>query len=269
MERRATELLDPPEPDAVIVPELVAADPAALINIDRVLQSSEGVTGQDVAEAVVLEQQALSVRTIDDDAIEEHVGELIDQLTTVDQRIEGKGRAWCDLAFRLHRGLTGLFGANGQTRQHTQNGLRHLRPLLASRLEAKRRAEEQRQREARETALREEQDRKLQEAAHLETVGAPAEEVQQVLLEAETLPPPPVAAQPITNIRGASVRENWKCEITSKAELVKFVAANPQFLTLVDVNQTAANQLAKAQKSGLKLPGLRAFNDVVLTKRRA
>jgi hypothetical protein len=77
-----------------------------------------------------------------------------------------------------------------------------------------------------------------------------------------------VAAHVRDWLRGASVRENWKCELTNKLELVKFVAANPSFLNLVDFNQTAGNQLAKAQKSGLRIPGLRAFNDVVLTKRR-
>lgn len=262
---------DPPPPDPEPMVRRMTADdlkPTDVIKIDQVLQSCEGITVQDVAEAIVLEQQALSITVIDDDLVEEHVGDLIDSLTSVDTRIETKGRGWCDLAFKLHRGLTGLFGANGNARVHTQAGLKHLRPLLASRLQAKQRAEEQRQREAQEAAMREERERKLQEAAHLETTGASEEEVQEVLAEAETLPPPVVAAQPITNIRGVSTRDNWKCEITSVLQLVIFIATHPEHINLLMVNTTAANQLAKAQKSGMKLPGLRAYNDVGLTKRR-
>lgn len=272
---RETEVLDPPEPDAadmagtaVTIPELVS-DPTALIPIDRVLKACEGITGQDVAEAIVLEQQALSITVIDDDLVEEHVGDLIRELTAVDVRIEGKGRGWCDLAYKLHRGLTGLFGPNGQVRLHTQNGLKHLRPLLSARIEAKRRAEEQRVRVEREAGLRQDQDRLLDEARHVESTGGTKEEVDAIIEEAQTLPPPPVAARPITTARGASTRENWKCEVTSIIQLVIFIATHPEHINLLMVNTTAANQLAKAQKSGLKIPGLRAFNDPVLSTRRS
>jgi hypothetical protein len=186
----------------------------------------------------------------------------------VDTRIEKKGERLVSLAYKLHQGFCGLFGKKGTARIHTQGGLAHLRPLLASRIAAKERAEEQRQRDAREAAQRDERDRKLQEAAHVEATGGSREEVDQILEEAETLPPPAVAAQPITVVKGASIRENWKCEITSKTDLVKFVAQHPEHINLLDVNTTAANQMAKAQKSGMKIPGLRAYNDSVLTKRR-
>lgn len=257
---------DPPAATLALVPDVL--DPAELIPVDRLIASCEGVTAQELAEAIVLEQQAFAITVIDDDLVEEHVGELIDLLTAVDDRVDTKGERWIGLGDKLHKGFLGLFGKKGHVRVHTQAGLGHLRPLLAGRLHTKQAAEAQRQRIAREAALRDERERKLEEAVHIENTGGSPEEVQQVQDEAETLAPPPVAAQPITNIRGAGTRENWKCEVTSRLDLVKFVALHPEHINLLEVNQTAANQMAKAQKSGMKIPGLRAFNDVVLTKRK-
>lgn len=279
------ELDDPPAPDETITPapsvhapqrqvpligELVA-EPSALIQPAIILQRLEGITAADRAKAVILGQQALAITAIDTDDGEVVVGDLIDALTAHQEHIERKVRPFADLAYKLHRALTGFLN---QATQELTAGLGHLRPLLARRLKAKKDAEEARQRDAREQARKVEQDRLLAEAAHAESVGESPAVVQAIVAEAESLPAPPVAERPITQVKGASTRDNWKAELIDKRQVVLHVAARLQadddsLLNLVDVAMTTANQLARAQKSTMKIPGLRAVNDVAFTKRRS
>jgi hypothetical protein len=62
---------DPPPPDAPPAAlEGVVVNADELIPVDRLMASCEGVTAHDVAEAIVLEQQALAIAVIDDDLVE-------------------------------------------------------------------------------------------------------------------------------------------------------------------------------------------------------
>lgn len=67
---------------------------------------------------------------------------------------------------------------------------------------------------------------------------------------------PPIAEAPKTD--GTAVRKIWSAELVDKAELVQFIAANPMFLNLVDVNFKAANEMARSLKEQFAIPGLRA-----------
>ncbi len=68
---------------------------------------------------------------------------------------------------------------------------------------------------------------------------------------------------------GIATRGTWKAEVVSKVELIAFVASNPQFLHLVDVNQSALNQLAKVMKSEFNVKGAQAYEDKTVAARRA
>jgi hypothetical protein len=78
----------------------------------------------------------------------------------------------------------------------------------------------------------------------------------------------PVVAAP-TKAKGQSVRRVWKGRITNKAAFVRACAENPQWLALVDVNEAALNQLAKALQENLSIPGVEAYSDAVLAARVA
>lgn len=270
---------DPPVPDepgaldrevpAVVIGEIVP-QPEMLIPGESILRRLDGITAADRATALVLGQRALALVAIDSDADELLAGDLIDALTAHQAHIERKVRPFADLAFKLHRSLTGFLG---QATQELVAGLGHLRPMLAKRLRAKQEAEEARQREAREAARKAEQDRLLAEAAHAESMGESPALVQQLVDEAASVPPPPIAERPITAVKGAGTRDNWKAELVDKRALILHVAerlkaGDDSLLNLLDVNTTTATQLARAQKSTMKIPGLRAINDVAFTKRR-
>jgi hypothetical protein len=84
---------------------------------------------------------------------------------------------------------------------------------------------------------------------------------------AAVVAPPPVAAK----LKGTGVRDNWKAIAPpeKKGEILAFIAANPQYHHLVEFNQSALNQMAKALKDMLPttIPGLLVTNDQTITTR--
>lgn len=108
---------------------------------------------------------------------------------------------------------------------------------------------------------------RLEEAAALEAAGDGAGAVH--LIEAPIAvpvvtpapvfvpsPPPP----PAPKISGVSFREDWTAEVVSLPELVRAVASGQQPMTLLAPNQVALNQLARALKGAMAVPGVRAVS---------
>lgn len=161
-----------------------------------------------------------------------------------------------------------------------------------ARREAERVAREERQRieaEAREATRKaqEEADRIAKEAADAAAAGDAAKaaelrhqaeqtaangaaEAESIALEAEmvTAAPVPIATA-APKVAGLSTRQNWKARLTDKMALIRFVAEHPEHQHLLDVNQSGINQLAKAQKDAMNLPGVEAYPDAVMSARAA
>jgi flagellar biosynthesis GTPase FlhF len=74
----------------------------------------------------------------------------------------------------------------------------------------------------------------------------------------------PVVAAP----EQAGGRVTWKGRCDDKMKLLLFIVANPSYANLVEVDQTALNQVAKAQKDGMKIDGCTAFQDRGLSAAR-
>jgi hypothetical protein len=74
----------------------------------------------------------------------------------------------------------------------------------------------------------------------------------------------PAARTSVPAAKGTSVRRKWKGRIIDKHALVRHVAAFPQFGNLVDVNESALNQLANSLQGALELPGVECYEDKVL-----
>lgn len=145
-----------------------------------------------------------------------------------------------------------------------------------SRQERERLAAEQRR--AEEEARKAAEDQKLADALAAESEGAPPEEVEAILeAPVEVVPmvmpvsPAPVVAPVIAAApRPAGIsapRENWSAEVDDLHALVTFVAANPGMLNLVQANTVALNQMARAQKQLLKIPGVRPKNNPTISVR--
>lgn len=121
--------------------------------------------------------------------------------------------------------------------------------------------EEALQREA--EARKAEEDRQLADAEMARDAGDNA--TAEAILN-EPLAVAPISPEPeIATRKGISARHQWRAIVTDKAALVKYAAANPQFLRLVEPCQAALNQLARAMEREMVIPGVRAVKETVRT----
>jgi hypothetical protein len=117
----------------------------------------------------------------------------------------------------------------------------------------------------REAAAREARERMEREAAEAATAGR--EEEAFAMRQAAEVMSAPVRSVVVPKTAGVSTRSNWKATVTDLSQLVAFVAANPEHMNLLQANQAAITALAKAQKQGMKVPGVKAWNDAGVTVR--
>ncbi|MCW5141091.1 hypothetical protein [Burkholderia cenocepacia] len=77
------------------------------------------------------------------------------------------------------------------------------------------------------------------------------------------------AAATVRRTAGVSTRKVWKAEVADKLALIRFVAAHPEYVDLLDANMPAVNKIALALKKNCPLDGVRVFEDNVLAARAA
>lgn len=113
------------------------------------------------------------------------------------------------------------------------------------------------------------------EAGNMQAAAAAMEVAEQSASAAATaemvaaviVAPTAVSAAP--QVKGVSGAKVWRGEVTDKAALVRYVAAHPEFLDLIEPNTTAINQIAKAMKQACPVEGIRVFQDQQLRVRAA
>lgn len=122
------------------------------------------------------------------------------------------------------------------------------------------------QRRLDEIARAEEETRRLNLAAAMEKEGntfgdaamvAEAEE----LISAPVMVAAPAVARTTPKVSGIAMATTYRAQVTDLLALVKHVAANPQLLPLLQVNQTALNGQARSLKTSLRLPGVQVLAD--------
>ena len=79
----------------------------------------------------------------------------------------------------------------------------------------------------------------------------------------------PVVASEAPKVKGVSISAPWTAEVTDLLALVKFVAANPQYINFLQENITPIKQQAKALQKNCKIDGVRVFQEDRLTSRRS
>lgn len=139
-----------------------------------------------------------------------------------------------------------------------ESQLKRIRVAYIQEQERKRREEEQ----ALQAKLRkQEEDRRIAEAAALEDAGMQADGLS-VLDEpqhqiAVVMPPP------VPKVDGISHREQWSAEVTNMLELIKGIVDGTVPVIAVMPNQTFLNQQARSLKSLLQYPGVKAVSNTV------
>lgn len=131
--------------------------------------------------------------------------------------------------------------------------------------EALRRAEQVKlEQEARAKAEAE----RIQQAELLQAAGADEEAIEELLNEPVIATEMVAAPKTYEASKAVVYRDNYSGEVTDLKALVKYIAKNPSFINLVQVNQTAVNQLAKSMKETLAVPGIKVVNNKVVASGR-
>ena len=122
-----------------------------------------------------------------------------------------------------------------------------------------RRKAEKKAREIAEKERKAEEERQLLAAVQAEDEGD-AEAAEEIINE--PIQVPTVVVKPeVAETAGVGRRTSWHAEVTDLKALIKYVSENDEWLSLVQVNMSALNGLARSQKGKLRIPGVKAVEE--------
>lgn len=101
-------------------------------------------------------------------------------------------------------------------------------------------------------------------------VAAAAERLEHAQVEQTVVAtaPTPIVATTTPKVSGISRKTTWKGEITDKMALIKAVAEGKAPATLVDINESVLNQMARAMKDTMNYPGVKAVEEKSIASSR-
>lgn len=135
-------------------------------------------------------------------------------------------------------------------------------------VDVRRREEEERLRQeaikAEMERRKQEEEQRLAEAAVLESAGA-KEEAEALIAETleENQKPVEVYVQaetPKVELEGATVKTYWQAEVTDLRALCRAIAEGKASLNCIEPNMTVLNQMARALRKELAIPGVKAVS---------
>jgi hypothetical protein len=111
-------------------------------------------------------------------------------------------------------------------------------------------------RKAQEEARKAEEEKQLLDATEAQDAGdmVLAEEIVSQPIEAPVVTVAPQTA----SVDGVSAAKLWGAEVTDKMALIQYVAAHPEWESLLDANIPNLRRLAIAQHENLSIPGVKA-----------
>lgn len=184
-----------------------------------------------------------------------------------------------DRAFAAHRGLCQSEVEALRAAVETEDACK--RALIAYRREVE---ELERQERLRLEAIarKQEEERRIQEAAALEAAASANPDPQESLFqrqEAEALieaplPTPVVHVDRAPAAKGSAYKDKWGATLTDKFKVICAVAAHgkdrPELIALLDLNESAARKMADMVKVDQKeiVPGLMCVRDINVAGRR-
>lgn len=109
-------------------------------------------------------------------------------------------------------------------------------------------------------ARQREEERRLMDAVAADQAGDAA--LAAEIMDEAPAPSPIVRVEPrVAKVSGVASVERWHAEVADKAALVAYVAAHPEWLSLVEPNAAGLNALARSQRGELRIPGVRAVSE--------
>jgi len=110
-----------------------------------------------------------------------------------------------------------------------------------------------------------EEEKRIKSAEAAEKAGMP--DIAERIISAPIVVVPAKMPE-IPKAEGVSFRESWKAEVVDLTALTIFAAANPGMIAmLLTVNQTSLNQMARAQKTAMQIPGVKVTCEKTVSAR--
>lgn len=225
--------------------------------------------------------------------------ELVTEISSLEKQIQDHHKPIKESAYRAHRAaceaekklLDPLAEAKGiikkslGTWMQEQESLRleaeRKAALEAQRIQAEMEAKQREaQRIAEEKARKIDEEQKLRLAEEAEAAGASEETIAEILDAPAPAPVyvPPVAPIPVVvpavvptfrKAKGVSTSQRWSAQVMDIKALCRAVADGTASTECVQPNMTALNSMARAMKSTMNIPGVRAVADTTVSVKKA
>jgi hypothetical protein len=197
----------------------------------------------------VAEARALTIQT-DDDYLKAQAMwmELRQQMKNLDA-------AYDEIIKAAHGTWKAALAKKASFYDKVEDGAKFLKQIMGAYDDKKKKERAAEEARLRAVALKEEEDRKLQEA-----INAPVAEQESILAEPIVIAPI-VVPDTTPKVKGGPVfREVWSAEVTSLIDLVQSVAKGDTSINAVQANTVYLNQRAISDKAELRIPGVRAVS---------
>lgn len=206
---------------------------------------------------------------IDSPEMYELAGEQLREIKTVQKRIDETRKSMTKPLDDSKKAIMDFFRPFADAADKAESDLK--RKMLGFQDEQRRvrEAAERAARAEREAAERAAEELRRQADAAVE--AGDADKALEAELAAETVVMEATLAAPVApaapKAAGIATRDNWVAEVTDFAALVKAAAERPDLVALLLPNDKALNQMAKALKEAGSVPGVRFYNDPVISAR--
>jgi hypothetical protein len=217
------------------------------------MNGSEAIdlTTHDVeAKALAFPDQARAIRVTDRDTMAQ-ANDLLMDIKALRKEVQDTFRPLADKAHAAHKAILEQQKKAEAPLIEAENIIKPAIRAYMDEIERKRREEEAR---LRREALLIEEERRLQEALEAEAEGNKAE-AEAIISEPVFVPTPTVKAD-IPKVDMRNFRKVWKARVTDFSAFARYCAANPQYLHLLLENTAALNQMARALKNNMNIPGV-------------
>lgn len=205
------------------------------------------------ADALTMPQQAQAIAKITNHDQYAQAGGLLVRIKELRKRVADVFEPIVKAAHEAHKIATAKRNEANAPLDMAEN---HLKRLIGDYNAEQERIRQEQQRQAEASARKAEEDRILSEAHAAEAAGD--KEEAQAIIEQPVQAPVVVVKSTTPKLEGVSFRDNWTFQITDEKAIPR------EYLM---VNEQAIRAVVKAMKGGTNIPGIRAYNDRVVSGR--
>ena len=207
---------------------------------------------QDVeGRALAIPERARTLVVMDNESMERAHAMLTD-IRALRKEIQDTFRPLAEKAHQAHRAILQKQKEAEAPLVEAEN---YLRPAIRAYMDEQERIRREQEARLHEEARMAEEERRLEEALRAEQEGN-HKEAEEILTEKPGFIPAPIVPRGTPKVDMRLFRRTWKVRVVSLKALVQAAAQNEFLLPYLMANEAALNQVARAQKGMMNIPGV-------------